>query len=152
MILTKPELKRFLIWMRNGTCFAVTWFLILLLAGTHGLGVPAIPVALLVKMVVLVAGGVLLFCVSFTKLLLVRWSFFARIGFFIGLFSVYQAVGFYWIGFFQDSGTALRWGIYGGIMLACYLLCLLIYHLFYRKEREVYTQALREYQKKRAAL
>lgn len=152
MILTKPELKRFLIWMRNGTCFAVTWFLILLLAGAHGLGVPAIPVTLLVKMVVLVAGGVLLFCISFTKLFLVRWNFFARIGFFIALFSVYQTAGFYWIGFFQDKGTALQWGIYGGIILACYLLCLLTYRLCCRKEREAYTRALREYQNKRAAL
>lgn len=152
MTLTKSELKRFLIWMRNGTSFAVTWFLILLLAASCGLGVTAIPVALLVKMVVLVVGGAFLFCVSFTKLLLARWNFFARIGFFIALLSVYQIAGFYWVGFFQDSGTALQWGIYGGIILTCYLLCLLIYRLCCRKEREAYTQALREYQKKREAL
>ena len=67
MVLRKQELKKFLIWMRNGISFAVTWFLILLLAGSYGLNIPQIAVATLTKMVVLTAGGALLFCICFTN-------------------------------------------------------------------------------------
>ena len=81
MVLRKQELKKFLIWMRNGISFAVTWFLILLLAGSYGLNIPQIAVTTLTKMVVLTAGGTLLFCICFTKLILVRWSFIKRLNF-----------------------------------------------------------------------
>ena len=53
MILRKQEMKKFIIWMRNGISFAVTWFLILLLAGSYGLNIPQIAVATLTKMVVI---------------------------------------------------------------------------------------------------
>lgn len=149
MVLRKQELKKFLIWMRNGTSFAVTWFLILLLAGSYGLNISQIAVATLTKMVVLTAGGVILFCICFTKLILVRWSFIKRLSFFILLLSVYQVVGFCWIGFFTNSGSVLQWVIYMVIIIVLYFCCLLIYYARYRKEGKAYAQALREYQKRR---
>ena len=149
MVLRKQELKKFLIWMRNGTSFAVTWFLVLQLAGSYGLNIPQIAVATLTKMVVLTAGGVLLFCICFTKLILVRWSFIKRFSFFVVLLSVYQIVGFYWIGFFANSGSVLQWVIYAAIIIVLYFCSLLIYYTRYRKEGKVYTQALSEYQKRR---
>ena len=149
MILRKQEMKKFIIWMRNGISFAVTWFLILLLAGSYGLNIPQIAVATLTKMVVLIVGGVLLFCICFTKLILVRWHFIKRFSFFIVLLSVYQIVGFYWIGFFVDSGSNLQWIIYAAIVIVLYFCSLLIYYARYSKEGKAYTRALGEYQKKR---
>lgn len=149
MVLRKQELKKFLIWMRNGTSFAVTWFLILLLAGSYGLNISQIAVATLTKMVVLIAGGVILFCICFTKLILVRWSFIKRLSFFILLLSVYQVVGFYWIGFFANSGSVLQWVIYMVIIIVLYFCCLLIYYARNRKKGKAYAQALSEYQKRR---
>ena len=149
MVLRKQELKKFLIWMRNGISFAVTWFLILLLVGSYGLNIPQIAVTTLIKMVVLTAGGALLFCICFTKLILVRWSFIKRLSFFVVLLSAYQVVGFYWIGFFANSGSVLQWVIYAAIIIVLYFCCLLICYACYRKEGKAYTQALSEYQKRR---
>ena len=149
MVLRKQELKKFLIWMRNGISFAVTWFLILLLVGSYGLNIPQIAVTTLIKMVVLTAGGVFLFCICFTKLILVYWSFIKRLSFFVVLLSVYQVVGFYWIGFFVNGGSVLQWVIYAAIVIVLYFCCLLIYYARYRKEGKMYTQALSEYQKRR---
>ena len=149
MVLRKQELKKFLIWMRNGTSFAVTWFLILLLAGSYGLNISQIAVATLTKMVVLTTGGVFLFSICFTKLVLVRWSFIKRLSFFVVLLSIYQAVGFCWTGFFVNSGSALQWVVYAATIIVLYFICLLIYYTSYKKESKVYTHALSEYQKRR---
>lgn len=149
MVSRKQELTKFLIWMRNGISFVVTWFLILLLAGSHMLNIPTITVSGLTKLVILVAGGVFLFCLSFTKLFLLRWSFLARLSFFIGAISVYQIAAFYWLGLFVDSGTVLQWVIYAGIILTSYLCSVLIYCVCYKKDGKAYTQALNAYQKKR---
>ena len=145
----KQELKKFLIWMRNGISFAVTWFLILLLAGSHMLNIPVITVSGLTKLVILVAGGVFLFCLSFTKFFFLRWSFLKRISFFMALLCIYQVMGLYWVGFFKGTGTVVQWGIYAGIVLILYSCCVLIYHAYYSKKSKIYTQALNEYQKKR---
>lgn len=149
MILRKQELKKFLIWMRNGISFAVTWFLILLLAESYMLNASEITVSVLSKMVLWVTGGVFLFCVCFTKLILVRWSFIKRFSFFVVSLSAYQIVGFYWIGFFANSGSVLQWVIYVAIIIVLYFCSLLIYYARYRKESKAYTQALSEYQKRR---
>lgn len=149
MVLRKQELTRFLVWMRNGISFGVTWFLILLLAASYALNLSEITTAVLSRMVILVVGGVFLFCVSFTKLFFVRWSFLKRISFFMALLCIYQVAGFYWIGFFKNIGTVAQWGIYAGIVLVLYLCCVLIYHAYYSKKSKIYTQALNEYQKKR---
>ena len=149
MILRKQELKKFLIWMRNGTSFVVTWLLILLLAAGYTLGAVEITIAFLTKMVVLAAGGVFLFCASFTRLFLPRLSFLKRLSLFIISLCVYQAAGFYWLGLFGGRGTLLEWGAYALIILLFYLCCVAIYRLRYSKEGKAYTQALNEYQKKR---
>ena len=46
---TKKELKNFFIWLRNGTCFAVTWFLILELIVSWISGTDTISVVNLTK-------------------------------------------------------------------------------------------------------
>lgn len=149
MLLRKQELTRFLVWMRNGISFGVTWFLILLLTASYVRNVSVITTAVLSKMVILVAGGVFLFGVSFTKLFLVRWSFLKRLSFFMASLSIYQAAGLYWIGIFDAAGTLMQWGIYTGIVLFSYFGCLLIYRAYYSKKGEIYTKALNEYQQKR---
>ena len=147
----KHELKKFLIWMRNGTCFAVTWLLILLLIGCYGFGTNYLSVSALAKIVLLSAGGVFLFSACFTKLFFVRWSFLTRISVFMVSLGIYQILAFYLIGLIGDGGTFAQWGIYGGILLVSYLGCLLIYFACYSKKSKIYTQALHEYQKKRGA-
>lgn len=149
MVSRKQELKKFLIWFRNGTSFAVTWFLILLLAASCMLNVQALSAALLAKMVALSAGGAFLFCASFTKLFFTHWHFMKRLRFFFLVLSAYQTVGFYWIGLFGESGSALQWGIYGVMVLGFYLGCVVIYQIYAVKKGKAYTRALSEYQKKR---
>lgn len=68
---TKKELKHFFIWLRNGTCFAVTWFLILELMVMWISGADTVSVVNLTKTILWTVGGVLIFCVAFTRLFVI---------------------------------------------------------------------------------
>ena len=146
----KREWLRFLVWLRNGSAFSVTWFLILLLVFANGYGMEAIPVSLLTKLVILSFGGVLMFSLIFTGVLLKKWRFVTRLTCFMLLLAAYEVVGFYWLGIFARGGNAVQWLSFVGIVLVLYLICIVIYHFYSKRRGEIYTEALQKYQYKRS--
>ncbi len=146
---TKKELKTFFTWLRNGTCFAVTWFLILELIVRWIIGADTISIVNLTKTIVWTVGGVLIFCVAFTRLFIRRFGFTARLTFFMLTIMVYEILFFYNIGLFIDSGHVHQWLLFFAIILCLYFFCLVIYGSYRKKKCELYTHALQKYQQER---
>lgn len=145
----KQELKKFLLWLRNGTSIGITWFLLLLLGMSCAARQTTVSTVFLAKAMLLIFGGVFLFCAAFTKLFFVRQSFFRRLSLFVLILGAYQTAGFYWLGIFSTGGSALQWGAYLLILFASYLCGLMIYRLYAARKGKLYTQALLAYQRKR---
>lgn len=145
----KQDLIQFLKWMRNGISFLSTWFLILMLIFCTITDVKSIPTIILIKMLVWISGGVLIFNLIFTNVLINKWSFIQRLSVFMILISFYQCVGFYWFDFFTGTENIFQWLIYIAIVLVLYTISILIYHKISQKQGELYTDALKKYQQKR---
>lgn len=147
---TKKELKTFFTWLRNGTCFAVTWFLILELIVRWISGIDTISVVNLTKTIVWIVGGVLIFCVAFTRLIIKKFGFTARLTFFMSMITIYEALFFYNIGLFADTNHSYhQWLLFFTIILCLYFICLAIYSNYRKKKCELYTHALQKYQQER---
>lgn len=146
----RKEMIRFLTWMRNGTAFCVSWFLVLLLIYNSVYSISTISTGGLIKMVLLVIGGVFLFCAFFTRFFIKSWGFMSRMTCFMVSVSILECVAFYWLGIFVRTGTWIEWIAFMGIVLVLYLVCILIYHGYSRKKGRLYTQALEKYQQQRS--
>lgn len=145
----KKELSHFFVWMRNGIAFCTTWLLILGLLYCHIYDRQTVSVDSLTRLLLLVIGGVFLFNLFFTKLLIKRWGFIKRLSCFMALFCIYECMGFYLIGVFQDQGNFMQWGIFISIVCILYVICLVIYQQYSKRQGELYTQALEKYQQER---
>lgn len=146
---TKKELKTFFIWLRNGTCFATTWFLILELIARWISGIDTISVDNLIKTIVWTVGGVLIFSVTFTRLVIRRVGFTVRLTIFMSAITLYEILFFYNIGLFNDTSYLHHWLFFFAIILCLYFICLVIYDSYRKKKCELYTQALLKYQQER---
>ena len=147
---TKKELKTFFTWLRNGTCFAVTWFLILELIARWISGVDTISVVNLTKTIVWIVGGVLIFCVAFTRLIIKKFGFTARLTFFMSTITICEILFFYNIGLFVDVNHLNQWLLFFAIILCLYSICLVIYSGYRKKKSKLYTLALQKYQQERS--
>ena len=150
MMKNKRDIQQFLVWMRNGIAFCTTWFLMLWLVYNYVYGIKSISTENLIELLLFVTGGVFIFSLSFTRFFLKKWSFLKRLTCFMVLISIYECVVFYSAGWWQGSGTLGVWLGFVGIILCFYLLCIAIYHIYSKKQGELYTQALQDYQKKRS--
>ena len=146
----KKDMIQFLEWMRNGIAFCTTWILILVLAYCYFSGIQSILTIGLIKMVLWIIGGVFIFNLIFTHLIITRWRFINRLCCFLIVICVYECLGFYWLELFSGVGTATQWFAFVGIILVLYLICIAIYQRYSKRQGEIYTQALQEYQKKRS--
>lgn len=147
----KEELLKFLAWMRNGTAFCTTWFLILMLIYNSIYNIPAISTNMLIRLIFFSLGGVFLFNLFFTCLFIKKWSFIKRLTGFMIAISLYECGGFYWLDFFQSQGNIIEWLIFVGIVLVLYFCCVVIYQQYSKKQGEIYTKSLRVYQQKRSS-
>lgn len=145
----KKNTIKFLVWMRNGIAFCTTWLLIIWLAYCHLSNQQEISVNVLTKLLILVIGGVFIFNILFTKVFIKGWSFTKRLTCFMVLFSLYECMSFYWIGFFRGAGTFIQWLAFIGIICVLYFICIAIYQRYSNKQGEIYTQALIKYQQER---
>lgn len=145
----KEELKKFLVWLRNGTSFCFTWFLILLLAYHSYFDIPSIPTKRLAQILFFCLGGVTVFNLFFTNILIRRWTFTQRLTGFMVVFSVYECICFYQMKFFQTSGSIWEWTAFAVIILLLYFCCLALYQIYSKKQGQLYTQSLQKYQEKR---
>jgi len=149
---TKKEFKTFFIWLRNGTCFVVTWFLILELIVMWISGTSTISVVNLTKTIVWTVGGVLIFCVAFSRLIIRKLGFTARLTFFMTAITIYEILFFYNIGLFTNAIFYHQWLLFFAIILCLYFICLAIYGSYRRKKSELYTLALQKYQQERRSV
>ena len=149
---TKKELKTFFIWLRNGTCFAVTWFLILELIVRWISGADTISIVNLTKTIVWTVGGVFIFCAAFTRLFIRRFGFTARLTIFMSAITFYEILFFYNIGLFVDTSYLHQWLLFFAIILCLYFICLVIYGSYRKKKCELYTHALQKYQQERRTI
>jgi len=145
----KKEWIQFFIWMRNGTAFAFTWLVFLWILLGKFYGVNSVHSDMILRLLLLVLGGVLLFAVCFTKTLILRWRFTLRLTCFMLSFGLYEGISFYYLGIFQRSGTWGEWLLFAGIIFVFYGVCILIYELYSKRKGDLYTLALMEYQEKR---
>ncbi len=144
----KENMIQFLTWFRNGVAFATVWFLLLVMIRNQVYGIDTIETGWLWKLLISVTGGVLLFCVAFTQLVIKRWRFQSRLTVFMLTISVYECFCFYWLGIFGDQGTLSQYAIFAGIVLVCYFICISIYKRYSRAQGELYTKALQDYQER----
>lgn len=146
---TKKELARFFTWLRNGICFAFTWFVILRLIASWVIGAETVSVAQLTDMLLWTGGGVLLFCIAFTRLIIRKAGFTARLTFFMVLFTIYEIGYFYYTGLFRDFGCIYEWALFALAVVPLYFICLAIYSVYRKKKGALYTSALQKYQQER---
>jgi len=142
-------IKQFLIWLRNGVCFCMTWFIILLLLFSKLFGYKAITMNTLGKLLLLTLVGVCLFNLFFIKGIIKKWSFTQRLTGFMLVFSILEALSFYWIGLFTRSGTLAQWLAFIGIVLVLYFMCIGINFIYGKRQEARYSSALKAYQASR---
>lgn len=145
----KNNIVKFFVWTRNGIAFCTTWFLIVWITYCHISHQQQISVSMLTKLLLFVIGSVLIFNIFFTKVFIRNWTFAKRLTCFMVLFSLYECLYFYWIGFFNGMGTFFQWLFFIGIICVLYFICIAIYQLYSNKQGEIYTQALVKYQQQR---
>lgn len=146
---TKKELARFFTWLRNGICFAFTWFVFLRLIASWVTGAEKISVMQLTDLLIWTTGGVLLFCMAFTKLIIRKAGFTARLTLFMVHIAAYEIGYFYYTGLFKDFGGIYEWALFALIVIPLYLICLAIYSVYRKKKGGLYTAALQKYQQER---
>lgn len=147
---SKKDIIQFMIWMGNGVAYAVSCFLVLLLIYNKLCNHQAISTDGLIKMMVWAVGAVFIFNLLFTRFIIKKWNFMARLTIFIVSICLYEGAGFYWLRVFIRKDAVLQWLAFIGIVFALYLVCVVIYLKYSKKQGEIYTQALRQYQKTRS--
>ena len=146
----KKDIIQFFVWMRNGIAFCTSWFLVLILVYNYICGNQTISTVNLTKMVFLVIGGVFVFNLFFTHLLITKLTFIKRLTGFMSAISIYESFWFYYLDFFSAEGVITQWIVFVVIILALYLICIVIYQNYSKRQGELYTQALQKYQEKRS--
>lgn len=144
----KKDIIQFFTWLRNGIAFSVTWFLILRLLYNRITNIQTVSTDNLIKMIICLSGGVLLFCLLFTRILFRKMCFTGRLTCFMLLISVYEGLCFYWCGYFVKDAAISQWLLFSGIVVVLYLICIAIYQKYSKKYGEIYTMALKKYQQK----
>lgn len=147
---SKKDIIQFMIWMGNGVAYAVSCFLVLLLIYNKLCNHQAISTDGLIKMMVWAVGAVFIFNLLFTRFIIKKWNFMARLTIFMVSICLYEGAGFYWLRVFIRKDAVLQWLAFIGIVFALYLICVVIYLKYSKKQGEIYTQALRQYQKTRS--
>lgn len=142
----KQDFIQFVIWFRNGFTFCTTWFLILLLAHHYFLKIQTISTKRLIYFLLWLSGGVLIFDLCFTRLVIRRWGFTKRLTLFMGAVSFYECFGICSFNLSAGERTIGRWLIFAAIVFILYLASIAIYQSYSKKQGSIYTQALRQYQ------
>lgn len=146
----KKDFIQFIMWMRYGVAHAVSCFLILLLIYNKLCNHEAISTDGLIKMIIWVVGAVFIFNLLFTRFIIKKWNFMTRLTIFMVTICLYEGVGFYWLRVFIRKDAVFQWLVFIGIVFALYLICIVMYWKYSKKQGEIYTQALQQYQQERS--
>lgn len=146
----KKDIIHFMVYMRNGIAYAVSWFFILILIYNKLCNHQIISTDGLIKMMVWTVGAVFVFNLLFTRFIIKKWNFMTRLTIFMISICLYEGAGFYWLRVFIRKGAIFQWMAFTVIVFAIYLLCIVIYRKYSKRQGEIYTQALQQYQQKRS--
>ena len=146
----KKDIIRFMVYMKNGISYAVSMIIILILIYNKLCDHQVISTDGLIKMVVWTVGAVFMFNLLFTRFIIKKWNFMTRLTIFMVSICLYEGAGFYWLRNFIRKSAIFQWIVFTGIVFAIYLFCIVIYRKYSKRQGEIYTQALQEYQKKRS--
>lgn len=146
----KKDFIQFIMWMRNGIAHAVSCFLILLLIYNKFCNHLVISTDGLIIMIIWSVGAVFIFNLLFTRFIIKKWNFMTRLTIFMVSICLYEGVGFYWLRVFIHKDAVFQWLAFIGIVFALYLICIVMYWKYSKKQGEIYTQALQQYQQERS--
>lgn len=146
----KKDIIQFMVHMRNGVAYAVSCFFILILIYNKLCNHQAISTDGLIKMMVWTIGAVFMFNLLFTRFIIKKWNFMTRLTIFMVSICLYEGAGFYWLRVFIRKGAIFQWMVFTGIVFAIYLFCVIIYRKYSKRQGEIYTRALRQYQQERS--
>ena len=147
---SKKNIIQFMVYMRNGIAYTVSCFFILILIYNKLCNHQVISTDGLIKMMVWTVGAVLMFNLLFTRFIIKKWSFMTRLIIFMVSICLYEGAGFYWLRVFIRKGAKFQWMVFTGIVFAIYLFCIVLYRKYSKRQGEIYTQALQQYQRKRS--
>ena len=146
----KNNLFHFMLCMKNGIAYAVSLFIILLLIYNKICNHQVISTDGMIKMIVLIVGAVFIYNLLFTRFIIKKWNFMTRLTIFMVSICLYEGAGFYWLRNFIRKDAVLKWLEFSGVVFVLYLVCIVIYQKHSKKQGEIYTQALQQYQLKRS--
>jgi uncharacterized membrane protein YobD (UPF0266 family) len=141
--------KKIAAMFRNCAAFTFAWLVIVVMMLCVLSGIKAIPVFFLLKLFVLCMALSVIFTLSFSKVIIRKKGFLFRLSFFMLCFVPCEVLGFYWMGIFKSIGQSKQWMLFSGIIIVLYLVCIWIDKVIYKRQGEMYTFQLNEYQKKR---
>lgn len=139
------RIKELLIFMRNGLAFAFSWLVICSIVVSLLSGNESITVAFLIKTFVLCLWGVITFVVCFKNRSVQKKGFIFSLTLFYILFIPVEIAMFYLMGIFTGKGNIYAWLVFGGIVIAAYIISLLIDMIIMKRDAKVYTEKMNEY-------
>ena len=132
--------------IRDGLCWSFTWLTILVIAISLIGGTEVISASFLLKLLVLCLWGVISFVISFRSNVIKSKRFIARLTSFYAMFIPVEVAMFFFMNIFEDNGSPFKWIIFGAIVIALYIACLVIDKCVCEKLGKDYTKKLQKYQ------
>jgi len=145
----RADIKSALLMFRTVFTIAFTWLMLLVLLIAAACGKEMISVGFSLKLLAFSAGASLIFCGTFSELILKGKSFIFRMTVFMVAFLPFEVACFYWMGIFSGSGDWVLWLLFVGTFIAFYLISVVLDRVVFAKRGEVYTQQLKAYQNER---
>ena len=139
------RIKEILVFIRNGIAFAFSWLVICIMAVALINGNEVITVSFLCKTFLLCLWGVIAFTISFKNRQIQKKGFIFELSIFYILFIPIEIVMFYFMGVFDTKGSVISWLIFGGIVIAAYVISVLVDTFIMKRDAVIYTEKMNEY-------
>lgn len=135
--------------IRNGISLSFTWLVLCLMIVCLINGVTSLDVSMLFKLFGLCLYAVLCFILFFTDAFIRKKGFIFRLSWFFVAFIPVEVLFFYAMNIFENKQDAVRWSIFGGIVLLFYIGCLLLDWIVCKRKGVEYTNLLQAYNERR---
>lgn len=146
----KGSVKSLFAYFRNGTCFAFTWIVIIVIVGMSLNGRETVSCSFLLKTLLFCVVTALLFSIIFSGVFFRKKFFIFKLTLFTVLFLPIEIGYFYWIRFFDGRGDVVKWVMFVGIIVILYLISLCMDIFIFARKGADYTFKLNEYKMRRS--
>jgi len=145
----RNRIKEAFILLRNGMAFTFSWLVICIIAASCFSGKESISIVFLIELLVLCFWAVICFIICFMNLLIRKKGFIFRLTLYYAMFIPIEVIGFYSMKMFDGRGSYKEWGIFAGLIIFLYVVCVLVDWMVFRKQGEIYTRSLLAYNERR---